>query len=103
MQADPNPGHLALGKLFRAGLLKAVITQNIDDLERRAGASEVVQLHGSIYRWRCLQCKEYSTVSRESMVAVAADQPDMGRKELIEARTPGRQVPELRGLAPART
>jgi NAD-dependent deacetylase len=85
VQADPNPGHLALGELSRAGILKAVITQNVDDLEKRAGVKEVVQLHGSIYQWRCIQCKEHSTVSRESMIGVAAQlQPGMGRKELID-------------------
>jgi len=85
VQAEPNPGHLALGELCKAGMLRAVITQNIDDLEKRAGVKEVVQLHGSIYQWRCIQCKEYSTVSRESMIGVAGQlQPDMGRKDLIE-------------------
>ena len=85
VQAQPNAGHLALGELSKSGILKAVITQNIDDLERRAGVNEVVQLHGSIYRWRCLQCKEYSVVSRESMLGVAAQlAPGMGRKDLIE-------------------
>ena len=62
-RAQPNPAHLALGELFQAGILKAVITQNIDDLERRAGVGKLVQLHGNIYRLRCLRCKERFEIS----------------------------------------
>jgi NAD-dependent deacetylase len=60
-EARPNPGHLALVKLERLGLLDAVITQNIDNLHREAGNTTVYELHGSIYRFRCMNCgrKEY--------------------------------------------
>ena len=42
----PNKGHLALAELERIGLLKAVITQNIDDLHQMAGNKNVLELHG---------------------------------------------------------
>jgi NAD-dependent deacetylase len=52
----PNPAHLALVALERAGLLDAVITQNIDTLHRRAGSRELVEVHGSIATCSCLSC-----------------------------------------------
>ena len=67
IQAKPNPAHYALAELYQKGLLKAVITQNIDDLERKAGVEKVVQLHGNIYRMRCLRCKYRFMVSQDKL------------------------------------
>src|SRR5207248_1545637 len=44
---QPNPAHAALARLEHAGLLDAVITQNIDRLHRQAGSREVIEVHGS--------------------------------------------------------
>jgi NAD-dependent deacetylase len=52
----PNPAHQALAALERAGLLDAVITQNIDRLHRQAGSREVIEVHGSIDSSSCLSC-----------------------------------------------
>ncbi len=54
----PNAGHLALAVLERAGLVKAIITQNIDGLHQAAGSdpSRVVELHGTTHVVRCLDC-----------------------------------------------
>ncbi len=52
----PNPGHYAIAALEKAGLLKAVITQNIDGLHQAAGSKNVVELHGTFKRARCLVC-----------------------------------------------
>ncbi len=54
--ALPNPAHLALAQLERAGRLTAVITQNIDGLHQRAGSHEVFELHGHIRSATCLDC-----------------------------------------------
>ena len=51
----PNAGHIALAELERRGILKAVVTQNIDGLHQLAGSKTVYELHGSILRWPCLQ------------------------------------------------
>ena len=56
----PNKGHLALAELERMGILKAVITQNIDDLHQMAGNKNVLELHGSLKRWYCLSCGKTS-------------------------------------------
>ena len=47
--AKPNAAHLKLAELERAGKLKAVITQNIDNLHQMAGSKKVLELHGSVY------------------------------------------------------
>jgi NAD-dependent deacetylase len=54
--AQPNDAHSALARLEAAGLLDAVITQNVDRLHAAAGSREVVEVHGSIERAECLAC-----------------------------------------------
>jgi NAD-dependent SIR2 family protein deacetylase len=56
--AAPNASHYALAALEGAGRLHHLITQNVDRLHQRAGASRVVDLHGRIDRVRCLSCGE---------------------------------------------
>ena len=53
-EAEPNAAHLALAELERRGLLRAVVTQNIDTLHERAGSQDVVEVHGSIRTAVCL-------------------------------------------------
>jgi NAD-dependent deacetylase len=55
-EAQPNDGHRALAELEERGLVRAVITQNIDGLHERAGSREVVEVHGSIRTASCLDC-----------------------------------------------
>ena len=54
--AEPNEGHRAIAELERRGLVRAVITQNIDLLHTRAGSEDVVEVHGSIRTASCLEC-----------------------------------------------
>ena len=56
----PNKGHLVLAELEKMSILKAVITQNIDDLHQMAGNKNVLELHGSLKRWYCLSCGKTS-------------------------------------------
>jgi NAD-dependent SIR2 family protein deacetylase len=58
--AAPNAGHYAVAKMQLAGLLSAVITQNVDGLHQRAGAHDVLELHGSLARVVCLNCGDRS-------------------------------------------
>ncbi|WP_299028402.1 NAD-dependent deacylase [uncultured Thermanaerothrix sp.] len=55
--ATPNPAHFALADLQKAGYLQAIITQNIDNLHQRAGATRVIELHGSLRTLTCLNCQ----------------------------------------------
>jgi NAD-dependent deacetylase len=52
----PNPAHEALVTLERAGLLDAVITQNIDRLHEAAGSRELIEVHGTISHSSCQRC-----------------------------------------------
>lgn len=54
--AEPNPSHYAIAELEHLGLLKRVITQNIDGLHERAGNSNLLEYHGGIYKLRCPSC-----------------------------------------------
>ena len=54
--ARPNKAHKALVRLERQGKLKAIITQNIDNLHQEAGSKCVIELHGSVYRNYCMDC-----------------------------------------------
>ncbi len=56
--AEPNNAHKALANLEKAGKLKAVITQNIDGLHQKAGSEEVLELHGSVLRNYCMECRK---------------------------------------------
>lgn len=55
----PNTAHKVLAKLEEMGKLKAVITQNIDGLHQAAGSKIVYELHGSVHRNHCQECKKF--------------------------------------------
>lgn len=56
LDAEPNDAHVALAELERRGLVRTVVTQNIDGLHARAGSPDVVEVHGSIRTAVCLVC-----------------------------------------------
>ena len=53
----PNPGHFALADLESLGILKCVITQNIDALHEKAGSHNVIEYHGNFMKLRCTSCQ----------------------------------------------
>jgi NAD-dependent deacetylase len=53
---EPNEGHRALVRLERFVASVTVVTQNIDNLHRRAGSTSVHELHGNIERSYCMSC-----------------------------------------------
>ena len=55
-QASPNDGHLAVADLQSAGLVDAVVTQNVDGLHQAAGTRDVLELHGGLDQVICLGC-----------------------------------------------
>ena len=56
---EPNRAHRALAELEQQGKLSAVVTQNIDGLHQKAGSKKVFELHGSIYRNFCQNCRKF--------------------------------------------
>lgn len=57
-EAEPNSAHYTLARLEKEGKLKAIITQNIDGLHKKAESKNVLELHGSVYRNYCEICKK---------------------------------------------
>lgn len=55
----PNICHKYLVKLEKKGKLKAIITQNIDNLHQKAGSTNVIELHGTIYKNYCDKCHKF--------------------------------------------
>jgi len=71
--ARPNAAHLALAELERLGLLQAVVTQNVDRLHELAGSRDVVEVHGSVRSFVCLDCG--TRASFDEVVAVLERAP----------------------------
>ena len=72
-RAQPNPGHYVLGELERMGILRSVVTQNIDNLHREAGNSRGIEVHGNLYRLICMACGRRMMLGREELF-------DLGRR-----------------------
>ena len=61
-RAAPNDCHKGLAKLEELGILKTIITQNVDGLHQMAGSSDVIEFHGNMAWLRCMEChKRYAT------------------------------------------
>lgn len=55
LNAEPNAGHLALAEMEKRAPEFLLVTQNVDGLHDRAGSKRMVELHGSIHRFRCFE------------------------------------------------
>ncbi len=55
-RASPNGGHEAVVSLERLGLLRGLVTQNVDGLHQAAGSEAIIELHGSLHGTVCLDC-----------------------------------------------
>ncbi len=62
---EPNAGHLALAELEEQGIVKAVITQNVDGLHQKAGSRNVIEVHGGHFTIECLRCNTGIPVDEE--------------------------------------
>ena len=71
--AAPNPAHAGLSDLEGMGILRAVITQNVDGLHQAAGSRNVIEYHGNMESLVCVSCwKQYPTRERWAGGAVPA-------------------------------
>lgn len=81
--AQPNAAHFALAELERQGRLRALITQNIDELHQQAGsgaAAPLLEVHGSIKRYVCLTCGDRGPMEQAlARVTAGEDDPDCGK------------------------
>ena len=83
-EKQPNAAHRALAAMQGAGLLDAVITQNIDMLHRKAGTQELVEVHGSIAGCSCLACGT-GVAAERARALMAADAEGVPRCEACGA------------------
>ncbi len=60
-RARPNAAHRALARLEELGVVTGIITQNVDGLHQAGGSRRILELHGSLARVRCLECRETTT------------------------------------------
>eukprot|EP00127_Corallochytrium_limacisporum_P000269 Clim_evm16s9 gene=Clim_evmTU16s9 len=90
--AQPNHGHRALQELELQNLSLTHVTQNVDGIQQKAGSERVVELHGSVNRAFCLNCK--SAVDREEFQRqMLLYNPDWATAEVLEtARRPDGDV-----------
>jgi len=68
--ARPNPAHQALARMERAGVVKGVVTQNIDGLHQAAGSREVLEFHGNCRSLSCLECGRRYTREEAAVLGV---------------------------------
>jgi NAD-dependent deacetylase len=73
VDVEPNPAHFAIAELERRGVIRGVVTQNVDRLHRRAGSRNVIEVHGSIEWSVCPECG--GRVSLERVLEVLAEHP----------------------------
>ena len=57
-EAEPNDAHLIIVELEKRRLIKAIITQNIDNLHQKAGSKKVIEFHGTSRTLTCMNCKK---------------------------------------------
>jgi NAD-dependent deacetylase len=77
-RAHPNPAHYTLANWENSGLLKAIITQNIDNLHQKAGSKNVIEYHGNTRDVICLQCGKKHPVTQEILKEDVPYCPDCG-------------------------
>lgn len=75
-KAQPNQAHIVLAQMEKAGLLSAVITQNIDNLHQLAGSKTVYEYHGNSQRLVCPRCGKKSAVSEINLDILPPRCPD---------------------------
>ena len=77
--SKPNTGHMSIAKLHDLGILKALITQNIDGLHEASGIpkEKIIELHGNTRRVRCMSCKKLiSWEQAEKMIRAGDKAPE---------------------------
>ncbi|XP_062279678.1 NAD-dependent protein deacylase sirtuin-5, mitochondrial-like isoform X1 [Scomber scombrus] len=89
---NPNPAHLAIAeceeRLTKQGRNVTVVTQNIDELHRRAGSKNMLEIHGSLFRTRCMSCGHEASNYKSPICAALKD------KGAPDPKTEDAQIPE---------
>lgn len=75
-KAQPNDAHKCLARLEERGLVKSVITQNIDNLHQMAGSKNVYEFHGTASRMICLDCRASFTAASINLETLPPECPE---------------------------
>ena len=94
LSKQPNAAHYALARAEQQLRLRnngrlTVITQNIDELHKAAGSSRVIELHGTLFKTRCVRCGDVSE-NRDSPITESLSKVDV--QDTLQAPPP---LPEL--------
>lgn len=93
---EPNKAHLAIAKcekrLKKQGREVTVITQNIDELHKRAGSENILELHGTLFKVRCIKCGTIRE-DRNNPIVPALDGRGMPDPNADSSRIPEKDLP----------
>ncbi|XP_057697986.1 NAD-dependent protein deacylase sirtuin-5, mitochondrial [Corythoichthys intestinalis] len=93
---NPNPAHLAIAeceeRLAKQGRSVTVITQNIDELHRRAGSKNILEIHGSLFKTRCINCG-HEAANYKSPICAALEGKGAPDPETHDAQIPVQDLP----------
>ncbi|XP_070688724.1 NAD-dependent protein deacylase sirtuin-5A, mitochondrial-like [Pempheris klunzingeri] len=93
---NPNPAHLAIAeceeRLSKQGREVTVITQNIDELHRRAGSKNILELHGNLFKTRCMTCG-HEAANYKSPICAALKGKGAPDPKTDDAQIPVNQLP----------
>ncbi len=92
--AAPNAGHLAMAELEQMGQLAHVITQNIDNLHRLAGSTQLTEIHGNRFLARCMNCGQREPLERLNMKHLPPSCLDCGGVMKNDTVMFGEPIPE---------
>jgi len=99
--AKPNEAHIALAKMENAGILRTIITQNIDNLHQEAGNKEVYEYHGTSKNLICMNCKNsYSSakVDLENLPPRCKDCDGLLKPDFVFFGEPIPQIAQSRSI-----
>ncbi|XP_059198061.1 NAD-dependent protein deacylase sirtuin-5, mitochondrial [Centropristis striata] len=93
---QPNPAHLAIAeceeRLSKQGRTVTVVTQNIDELHHRAGSKNILELHGSLFRTRCMSCG-HEAANHKSPICAALEGKGVPDEDADDARIQVQYLP----------
>ncbi|XP_012990349.2 NAD-dependent protein deacylase sirtuin-5, mitochondrial isoform X1 [Esox lucius] len=96
LSKSPNPAHKAIAdceaRLRKQGRSVTVITQNIDELHHRAGSTNVLEIHGSLFKTRCMSCGHVA-VNYKSPICAALEGKGAPDPNTSDAQIPPHELP----------
>ncbi|KAL2097269.1 hypothetical protein ACEWY4_006476 [Coilia grayii] len=106
LNSSPNAAHYAIAeceaRLSKQGRSVVVITQNIDELHHRAGSKRVLEIHGNLFRTRCISCGSVKANHKRpicpSLLGKGAPDPETSDAQIVASDLPRCEKSDCRGL-----